>query len=122
VISEEVFEELTAEVDSQLYEGSPSLEVDQETRTSFLEITIPENSHAVDMSIAEIGIPRSAVLVSIKRKDELLIPRGDTILCAGDVVTIFAEREYIDRVRELLILPEKVHQPSEQPAQNDGIN
>jgi CPA1 family monovalent cation:H+ antiporter len=103
VISEEVFEQLTAEVDAQLYEGYPTIEDQKETRTQFLEITIPENSQAIDKTIAEIGIPRSAVLVSVERDNELIIPRGDTILCTGDVVTIFTEREYIDMVRELLL-------------------
>jgi CPA1 family monovalent cation:H+ antiporter len=106
VISEEVFEQLTAEVDAQLYEGYPNIEDQKETRTQFLEITIPEKSQAVDKTIAELGIPRSAVLVSVERDDELLIPRGDTTLCSGDVVTIFTEREYIDMVRELLLLPD----------------
>ena len=110
IISEDVFEQLTAEVDAQLSEGY-SLEEDHvETRTQFIEITVPKNSHIIDETIAETGIPRTAVMVSIKRKNELIIPRGDTIFQAGDVVTLFCEREYVDSLKELFLSPHKLQQ------------
>ena len=110
IISEDVFEQLTAEVDAQLSEGY-SLEEDHvETRTQFIEIIVPKNSHIIDETIAETGIPRTAVMVSIKRNNELIIPRGDTIFQAGDVVTLFCEREYVDSLKELFLSPHKLQQ------------
>jgi CPA1 family monovalent cation:H+ antiporter len=107
IISEEVFEQLTTEVDAQLSEGY-SLEEDQvETRAQFIEITVPGNSRVIDKTIAETGIPRTAVMVSIKREEELIIPRGDTIFQPGDVVTLFCEREYVDSLKELFISPQQ---------------
>jgi NhaP-type Na+/H+ or K+/H+ antiporter len=102
VISEEVFENLTAEVDARLSEGYPSLPVGGETRTQFLEVTIPSDSHAVGKAVVELGIPRAAVLVSIRRGEELVIPRGDTQLQVGDVVTALCENEYVEAVRASL--------------------
>jgi Trk K+ transport system NAD-binding subunit len=43
------------------------------------------------------------VLVSIQRGDEVIIPRGDTHLHAGDVVTTLCERESIPPIKHLLI-------------------
>jgi CPA1 family monovalent cation:H+ antiporter len=105
VISEDVFEQLATEVDAQLIEGSPGLGEDVDTRTQFLEITIPDDSLAVGKTIAELGIPRAAVLVSIQRGDETIIPRGDTLLHAGDVVTSLCERETITMIKHLLLNP-----------------
>jgi CPA1 family monovalent cation:H+ antiporter len=105
VISEEVFEQLATEVDAQLMEGSPTLVEDAETRTQFLEITIPDDSLAIGKTIAELGIPRAAVLVSIQRGDETIIPRGDTLVHAGDVVTTLCEREIILPIKHLLLNP-----------------
>ena len=105
VISEEVFEKLTAEVDARLSEGYPSLPESVEVTTQFLEVTIPLNSFAVGKTIVDLRIPRAAVLVSIKRGIEIIIPRGDTRLSSGDVVTTLCESEVTSAVRELLLSP-----------------
>jgi Trk K+ transport system NAD-binding subunit len=76
VISEEVFEELVAEVDSQLSEGYPSLPEDNKGSTQFLEVSIPANAGVVGKTVVELQIPRAAVLVSIKRGREIIIPHG----------------------------------------------
>jgi Trk K+ transport system NAD-binding subunit len=102
VISEEVFENLTVEADAMLSEGYPSLPVGEETRTQFFDVTIRSDSHVVGKAVVELGIPRAAVLVSIRRGDEIIIPRGDTQLRAGDVVTMLCEREFAAAVKELL--------------------
>ena len=52
-----------------------------------------------------LGLPRAAVLVSIRRGDEIIIPRGDTRLRAGDVVTALCEQTYIEEVRNVLNAP-----------------
>ncbi|OGN92419.1 MAG: Na+/H+ antiporter [Chloroflexi bacterium RBG_13_50_21] len=103
VISDDVFEQLSVEVDAQLSEGFPSLPEEGETRTQFLELTIPDDALSVGKTIAELGIPRAAVLVSIQRGDETIIPRGDTLVHAGDVVTTLCERETIAPMKYLLL-------------------
>jgi Trk K+ transport system NAD-binding subunit len=57
----------------------------------------------VGKAIAELDLPRSAVFVSIRRDDEVIIPRGDTLLETGDVVTTLCERESVATVRKLLV-------------------
>lgn len=107
VISEEIFEQLATEVDAQLIEGIPPFSEGAEARTQFLEITIPDDSLAVGKTIAELDIPRAAVLVSIQRGDETIIPRGDTLVHAGDVITTLCEREIILPIKQLLLNPGK---------------
>ena len=101
VISDEVFEQLSTDVDAQLEEGYPALADEAEPRTQFLEVALTDDSQATGKTIAEIDIPRGAVLVSIQRGDEIIIPRGDTLLHVGDVVTTLCERESIATVRSL---------------------
>jgi NhaP-type Na+/H+ and K+/H+ antiporter len=119
IISEDVFELLTAEVDAQLSEGYSPEEGQAETRTQFVEITVPDNSQVIDKTIAQTGIPRSAVMVSIKHDEELVIPRGDTVFHAGDVVTLFCEREYIESIKSLFLSP-KMPKPQRDKNQPDG--
>lgn len=103
VISEDVFEKLTIEVDAQLGEGYPSLPDISEAQTQFLEVTILPDSRAVGKTIADLALPRAAVFVSIQRGSEIIIPRGDTRLHVGDVVTTLCESEYVASVKELLL-------------------
>jgi CPA1 family monovalent cation:H+ antiporter len=103
VISDEVFEQLSTDVDAQLSEGPPNLPDQAVTRTQFLEVTIPDDSPAIGKTIAELGIPRAAVLVSVQRGDEIIIPRGDTRLHVGDVVTTLCERDTITSVKGILL-------------------
>lgn len=119
VISDEVFEQLSTDVDAQLSEGPPSLPDEAVTRTQFLEVTILDDTQAVGKTIAELGIPRAAVLVSIQRGDEIIIPRGDTLLHVGDVVTTLCERETIASVKRLLLAPDgtaEIDQMNSDPA------
>jgi CIC family chloride channel protein len=73
-----------------------------DARAQFVDVTLEPDSRAVGKTIAELGLPRSAVLVSIRRGRGLVIPRGDTRLQAGDVVTALCERECADEVRAML--------------------
>jgi CPA1 family monovalent cation:H+ antiporter len=103
VIKEEVYEKLTAEIDAQLIEGYPALPEDGQSRTQFLDVTIPAESQSAGKTVAEIGLPRGAVLVSIRRGDTTYIPRGDTQLLPGDVVTTLCVRECVPEIKDLLL-------------------
>ena len=120
VISDEVFEQLSTDVDAQLSEGPPNLPDQSLTRTQFLEVTIPHDSPAIGKNIAELGIPRAAVLVSVQRGDEIIIPRGDTQLRVGDVVTTLCERETIPSIKGLLLAShETVESDQANPKRSD---
>jgi CPA1 family monovalent cation:H+ antiporter len=113
VISEETFEMLTVEVDAQLDE-LPVLPEQGNAPTQFVEVTLRPDSHAVGKAIAELNLPRAAVFVSIRREEEIIIPRGDTLLEAGDIVTTLCERESVAAVRKLLvsrIIPRTLTEP-----------
>ncbi len=105
VISEEAYESLTAEVDARLSEGYQPPAEEGGGATQFVEAAIPESSHVAGKAIAELGIPRVAVLVAIQRGNETIIPRGDTVLQAGDRVTVLCENRYVVLIRKFLLSP-----------------
>lgn len=115
VIAEDAFETLTAEVDAQLSEGPASILARTEASTQFLEVTIPLNAKAVGKVVAKLGLPRSAVLVSIRRGDEVIIPRGDTRLQIGDVATLLCKREQTKDVEITLTKERDKRTPSKRP-------
>jgi CIC family chloride channel protein len=71
-------------------------------RAEFVEVVIPANSLACGCLISELDLPRAAVLVSIRRGRELVIPHGDTRLEPGDVVTALCEQEHAGELRQAL--------------------
>ena len=73
-----------------------------DARAEFVDVILPAGSALAGKSVAELGLPRSVVLVSIRRGRELVIPHGDTRLQIGDAITALCERDHVAQVRETL--------------------
>jgi CIC family chloride channel protein len=80
-----------------------------DTQAEFVDVPLGLNSTAVGRTVVELKLPRQAVLVSIRRGRELVIPHGDTRLQAGDVVTALCEPECAQKVRDSLGINEDVN-------------
>jgi len=52
--------------------------------------------------VRDLGIPAGALILSIGRGRESVIPRGETRLELGDVLTLAGEREHVERAVERL--------------------
>ena len=59
-------------------------------RARFFDLEVPIGSAADGRSIREFAIPGGCTVVSVRRGDEVIIPRGDTVLTGEDVITVFA--------------------------------
>jgi trk system potassium uptake protein TrkA len=75
----------------------------KDTDAEAIEMEITAGSPSVGVSLAELGLPRDAVLGGIARGDGVIVPKGDTVLAIGDHVAIFAKSEAIDAVEKLLL-------------------
>ena len=73
------------------------------SRAEFVEVRIQAESNSANQTVAELNLPRSAVLVSIRRGRELVIPHGDTRIESGDVITALCQRDCADDVRAELL-------------------
>ncbi len=65
------------------------------------EIEIRPGAPCDRRRVAEVAWPRAAVIASVRRGGELLIPHGDTQLQAGDVVVAVAEGDAAGELRRL---------------------
>jgi trk system potassium uptake protein len=54
------------------------------------EITLPGDAQAVGKTLAELAIPKCAHVMAIISAGEIVVPRGDTRLSAGDEVLILS--------------------------------
>ena len=66
------------------------------------EVTLAEGSPAADKEIVELGLPRDATVVAIVRQERVVVPRGDTMIRAGDEVIVLVTAESEDEVTAIL--------------------
>lgn len=50
------------------------------------KITVEPGSIFEGKRLAELGLPKGMILISVLRKEQAIIPNGDTLLQAGDIV------------------------------------
>jgi CPA1 family monovalent cation:H+ antiporter len=112
VISEEIFEKLSAEVDAALEDGGgPFWFVPQESLPRRLkdgitgtplveEITIESGSASDGQHVKDIPWPDHFVIASLRRGTQVLIPKGDTDLNVGDILTVVGEESTIIAARQ----------------------
>jgi CIC family chloride channel protein len=72
----------------------------------FIDIPISSGSYAIGKKIAELKLPREAILVSIRREHLLVIPHGDVKLQEEDVVTALSECPIAEITTALINPPE----------------
>ncbi len=50
------------------------------------EVLISQTSPVINKSLKEITIPKDCILISIVRNESVIIPKGETVLLAGDFI------------------------------------
>ena len=48
------------------------------------EIALAHGDAAVGRAVRDLGLPAQALIISVRRHGQVIIPRGDTVLAAGD--------------------------------------
>ncbi|HUV10790.1 MAG TPA: TrkA family potassium uptake protein [Acidimicrobiia bacterium] len=67
-----------------------------------VEVTLADDAAVIDRSISDLELPRDSTLVAIVREEHVVMPRGDTVLEAGDEVLAMVTPDSEDAVRRLL--------------------
>ena len=66
------------------------------------EFIIPVGATCCGKKVRDLSLPPDCILVSIRRSDEIIVPHGDTVLQAGDVVEIFGVQDELTEVEMCL--------------------
>ena len=69
-------------------------------KADIFEVVVSENSRAVGKELALLNI-KGGTVVAIERKDDIILPSGNTVIEAGDHVTIFARAKEVDKINTL---------------------
>ena len=66
-------------------------EYGQEEDVHFIRIRLDKHDDWTDHRIADLHLPQRIIIAVIQRDHRILVPKGDTVLKAGDVMVIGAE-------------------------------
>ncbi|MEM2907845.1 MAG: NAD-binding protein [Candidatus Hadarchaeales archaeon] len=67
-----------------------------------VEVTVGPNSKAVGQKIKDINVPKGCTLAMITRGDDLIPPRGETEIWAGDLVTVVGKPDAVLKITRYL--------------------
>lgn len=76
-------------------------------KAEIFEITVAESSKAANKAISSLPLSKDALIIAIERDKGVIIPKGDTVLMPGDLVTIFAMSRLVDKTAKLFYPREK---------------
>lgn len=76
---------------------------DPDTNKVLLEIGISLGSIFDGSAVKDCELPPNCLLVSILRGGEELIPRGDTLVCSGDILTVLTSQRHAPYVKKMLL-------------------
>jgi trk system potassium uptake protein TrkA len=87
----------------------------RDVNASFIEAQIPENSPVVNHSLNELNLPEECLIALVIRDGRAIIPKGTTVLAAGDevvAVTTVEHEEILGRLfRGELLKPASMRSP-----------
>jgi len=65
----------------------------QRGQISLVEVTVPAEAQAVGQRVDALQLPADCVLATLLRNDQVLIPRGDTLVQPGDKIIALVKTE-----------------------------
>jgi cell volume regulation protein A len=67
-----------------------------------VEVEVPPGSSVVGRQIVDLHLPQTALVVLISRNDNFVVPRGGTVLEAGDRLLVLADQAGLAQVRSIV--------------------
>ncbi|MFW7377286.1 MAG: potassium/proton antiporter [Oligoflexus sp.] len=85
--------------------GLPLLEFTpgESSDSRLVEIRLAADAASIGKQIVDLSLPIGALIALITRRDQYIVPRGDTQLEAGDNLMILASGSMIDEIKKKLV-------------------
>ena len=93
-----------------------SVEETGDANASSAELTVPAPWDGA--TLAQLRLPEGALVLLVRRSDRFLLPRGDTVLAEGDILTVMGSEDAL--TRSLRKLAETAPPPRLQPPPTPG--
>ncbi len=77
------------------------LEAVNSQKLNVIEVIVQRGSTCENRLVYEVGFPKESMIASLRRGRKVIIPRGDTLLRAGDVLVVVAEGDIQQEIKQL---------------------
>ncbi|MGM7703188.1 potassium/proton antiporter [Pseudalkalibacillus sp. Hm43] len=81
------------------------------TQNEMMEIRVEKESAVIGNKIKDLPLPDHTLISAVIRKDALITPMGDTVLCGGDTLYILVHKKQRSMVKKLML--EHAKKPAE---------
>jgi cell volume regulation protein A len=71
-------------------------------RSTLVEVPVPTDAAAIGRSLVDLALPEGALIVLIRRGDDVVVPRGTTRIEPGDALLMLAEPDALKRARAIV--------------------
>ncbi|BDB41039.1 putative potassium uptake protein [Mycobacterium kiyosense] len=89
----------------------------REGRTALTKLTLPADNPTVGQRVDELDLPHNTALVTVVRGDEVIAPRGEDVLEAGDELLFIADNA---RERALWAAVNRIKPAPRMPMRHDA--
>jgi CIC family chloride channel protein len=104
---------LTRRTEQRHQEHAVRLDALTPPRVDVSDMAVEIGAPAAGKRVSEIPLPHDCVIASVRRGGKVFIPRGETVLLAGDILVVVAEDAARDEVLKLC------HQPDDELPASD---
>ncbi|MGH7572153.1 MAG: Trk system potassium transporter TrkA [Gemmatimonadota bacterium] len=77
-----------------------SMAILERNQAEVMEVQVDGSSRAVGKAVRDLDLPAGAILASIQREEEVVIPRGETRIESGDHIVVFALPKAVEETAE----------------------
>jgi Trk K+ transport system NAD-binding subunit len=70
-----------------------------------LVLDVPPHAQIIGQEVRSIKWPPETIIVSIRRRNKVFVPHGDTVIQKGDRLTAVVEPDYEDALRAIINAP-----------------
>lgn len=79
------------------------VELRKAKENGYVEFVLKEEDTCNNAKVRDLSLPPTINMVSIKRGEQIIIPRGDTTLNTGDVITVYGRLKDIDSIKDYFL-------------------
>jgi CIC family chloride channel protein len=78
-----------------------NISVRQQKENEFMEFQLHYGDWSVGKPLKDLALPETVNVVSVKRGNEDIVPKGGTCFAIGDVITVYGKKRSMDKVKKV---------------------
>ena len=91
---------------------SREFDVDPNTPSELLELTIPADAAVVGKQVVDLRLPEGALIILMQKGDDRFVPCGSTVIEAGDTLLLLTTDDLVESVRARFLETGEADEPT----------